>query len=126
MAELHPTFDASNQATAERIVDRLVELSGTTIDHYDEGNPGSSREVRVHTPLGNIWVSPTRVWAPGGLAHTDEFEFEPLDNNGRSYLLPTRSKSRSIGQDDAADTELCQNCFISHPVGGSCPFCGDS
>lgn len=123
MADLHPTFDKPNQSTAEQIVDRIIEVSGTTIDQYDEGNPGSSREVRVHTPIGRIWVSPTRVYVPNSFIHTEEFESEPVDG-ARSYLLPTRAQSRTGSREETTADELCHRCFISYPVGGSCAFCG--
>ena len=123
MADLHPSFDSANQRTAEEIVDHLVAASKTTITGYDEGNPGSSHEVRVHTPLGRIWVSPTRVWAPKSFARLDGFEVEDL-GDAYSYLLPTRTKRRSADIRGEAATVLCPNCFISHPADGNCPFCG--
>ena len=64
MAEQHPTFVLANQETAAAIVDAIVEASATWIEGYDEGNPGSTRLVRIHTPEGTMWVSPGRVYAP--------------------------------------------------------------
>lgn len=122
MAELHPTFDRANRVTAEQIVDRVVAASDTSIVGYDEGNPGSSREVRVHTGRGRIWVSPTRVYVPDAFAPVDDVESEQLEG-ARSYLLPTRVTRRDADADDAVSTVLCDGCFIRHPADRSCPYC---
>jgi hypothetical protein len=124
MAEQHPTFERANQDTASAIVDAVVKAAGAAITAYDEGNPGSSHLVRVHTTNGTIWINPGRVFVPDSMPSLDSFESVPAANgNGVDYLLP-HAGSHTRGAPTSTTPKVCPNCGITLPLTGVCDFCG--
>lgn len=123
LADRHPTFEQANQAHASTVLDAVVEAAGATITGYDEGNPGSSHLVRVHTTAGTIWINPGRVFVPSSMPVLHQFESVPAaSGNGVDYLLPhTGGHGRSPVS--PGTTEVCPNCFVTLPISGTCGLC---
>jgi hypothetical protein len=124
MAEQHPMFDRANQDTAAEIVRKVTTASKAEITGYDEGNPGSTHLLRVHTTSGTVWVNPTHVYVPNTLRHVEGYPTEAA-YSGLNYFLPNMGQRSSSRPNGGASMTACPSCFIQHPFGTACPYCAE-